>query len=124
MKTYTKTDLVQIIVTLIHQKYSNPAILYNDLKTNFNRKSKAISKKDLTKEECESKGLAMAANFSKTLNNIPLSYIESKLSDEITNLGKQGFDINEHQDYFLKAAKERVNEYINREYKLSKKRNK
>jgi len=121
MKQYSKTELAKIIQDIIIEKYSVPAKLYEDLKSNFNRKIKIIVKKDMTPDELKSKGMVAATNFSKTINQIPLNYIENKISEEIVNMGIKGFDIKDYKDYFLKAAKDRVNEFINVKYKVAKK---
>lgn len=122
MKKYSKKELASLIQGIILKRYSEPENLYSDLKSNFNRKIKILVRKDLTVTELEEKGLIAAENFSKTLNQIPIEYIESKISDEIVNLGINGFDVKENKDYFFRAAKDRVNEFINLKYKVAKKR--
>lgn len=121
MKTYTKTELAEVIFEIIIKRYSDPENIYVDFKTNLQRKVKAVFHKDLTEAELERIVRNSCKQHSKWLNQIQIDYIESKISDEIVDLGRKGFDIKNERKYFFDSAKDRVNELINRIYTRDKK---
>jgi hypothetical protein len=67
------------------------------------------------------KGMPATDDFSKIINQIPLKYIDRKISEEIINMEIQGFDVKDFKDYFLKSAKDSTDEFINYSYKAIKK---
>ena len=117
MKQYSKNELAQLIQAIITKHYSNPEYLYKQLKRNINGKTKALSKKDLTEDEYQEKGLKVAESVIKDFHLIRIEYIEAKLSDEVVQAGIKGFELSEYKDYFMDSAKDRVRELINAKYK-------
>ena len=120
IKKYSRAELAEIIVQIIRKEYLDSQKLYSSLKSNFDRKIKALAKRDLTESELEKHGLSAAASCLPYISAVSATDIEPKISQEIVNLGLTGFEIAEHRKYFFDSAKSRVTEVVNAHYRMVK----
>lgn len=118
VRNYTKNELAKVIRKIIEKYYNNTEYFYSQFKGNINRKVKSLNLEDLTVSELKEKGLRIAQGVIDDLKRITINNIEKRLSKEIVKESlTTGIDLNEKIDYFKIAAKERVKELLDAQYK-------
>ena len=116
-KKYTDEELCTIAKQLIFKLFDSPEKILDAFRANIARKVQSLHQTKLTENEIQEKSLNVAADTFNDLDRIPIEFISTKLSREITSKSYQvGIDIAEYKDYFYDLAKDMVKNLIQSKY--------